>query len=252
MKRVSGLLLAAFVVLVLAPRAEAAAEVGVRYWFSDFASEVQVTEDNILGTDIDLTDDIDVDQSKNFLEGRVSLHLGSHEIRYGFISMSWDGADSITKTINFAGRTFNIGSSLDATLDVDYHRLGYRYDFVDTLDNRAGVIVELKYLDVDASLEEPLTATDESEAIEVALPTIGVAGQAALPLTGLSVNGEITGITIGSRGHIYDVEGALNFQPAPFVVLSGGYRILVVHADVDDNEVDIAVSGPFVMGRFVF
>lgn len=224
-----------------------------RYWFTDLEGDLKVSESTIEGTDIDITDTLKVDD-EDFWEIRATLELGSHKIRYGFVNLEWDGDNTLAETITFGGQTFTVSTLVATDLDVVYHRLGYEYDIIDTLDNRLGLIFEVKYFDVDASIEAPnlVPAVKESESYSVALPTVGVAFQAGLPFL-LNVGGEVTGITLGKYGYLVDAEAAVNFNPFPFVTLSGGYRYFKLHADDDDDfELDFDLNGPFAMLRVGF
>lgn len=214
-----------------------------RYWFTELDGDVKVTEAGVVGTDIDFSDDLGVDD-EDFWEVRITLEFGKHKLRYGFIKLEWDGEKTITEEINFGGETFTVSTFVDSELNVDYHRLGYQYDFIDTLENRLGLILELKYFDIDARLKAP--PIDESESLQVPVPTVGVAFQLSLPLL-VTFGGEVTGVTLGGYGHLIDGEAALRFNPIPFLRLSGGYRYLKVKVeDGDDSEVDFDLHGPFL------
>lgn len=217
-----------------------------RYWITNMDDEVK---SGATGTTINLVDDLGVGDDENFFDVRATLELGSHRLRYGYMPMSWEGRKTITQNITFNGQTYSATDTVSTGLDVAYHRLGYEYDIIDTLNNRLGVIFEIKYFDIDASL---VSATRNEKAnIKAPVPTIGVAAQVGLPML-FSVGGEVTGITLGSAAWLVDAEAGVNFKPAPFVVVSGGYRLLRLHADYDDDLVDLSVSGPFVMLRADF
>jgi hypothetical protein len=228
-------------ILFLPCEALAAVRVEGRYWFSEIDPEINITEGGLAGTDIDLVDDLGFDDSENFWEGRISLGLGKHKIRYGFIPMEWDGEKTLAADINFAGTTYAATTFVTSVLAIDYHRLGYEYDFFKVLGNYAGVIVEAKYFDMEAELRS--SSTRERESVKVALPAIGVGFGLKLPLAGLK--GEVTGVGAGTIGRLVDAEAALTVIPAPFVTLSGGYRFLELKADKDDTEVDFTLDGPF-------
>ncbi len=236
-------------VLIFQSRAMALVSVDARYWLSELDAEVKVTENGLTGTEIDLERDLGVDTEENFLEGRITFEFGKHRVRYAFVPLSWDGSKTITKSINFAGKTYSVNTDVTTSLDVDYHRLGYEYDFVKVAGNRFGIIAELKVFDIDASLKS--TAVSESESIVVGLPTLGVAFQMGLPSV-LNVSGEITGITYGGDAYFVDGEVGLNITPLPLVSISGGYRYMKLYAEVEDDKVDLQLDGPFIMVRVGF
>ncbi len=240
-----------FVLVFFDSRAHALVKVEGRYWFTDLDSSVKVTEGNIIGTEIDVVDDLGVDDKKNFWEGRITLELGSHKLRYGYMPMKWDGQKTISQDIVFKGKTYTASTVVDSEMEIKYHRLAYEYDIIDTLDNRLGIIFEVKYFDINASLRDTTLVLDESESLDVPLPTVGVAVNVGLPFL-LNVGGEVTGMTLGSYGYMVDAEAMVNFEPLPFVTLSGGYRYLKLHVAVDDDEGDFTLSGPYLVLRAGF
>jgi hypothetical protein len=217
-----------------------------RYWITTMDDEVK---SGTAGTTINFIDDLGVDDKENFFDVRATLELGSHKLRYGFMPLSWKGTKTISQNIVFNGQTFTATDTVNSELDIAYHRLGYEYDIIDVLNNRLGVIFEVKYFDIDASLTA--TGLNENASVKAPVPTIGIAAQAGLPFL-LSVGGEITGMSLGSSAWIVDAEAGVNFKPAPFVVVSGGYRLLRFHLDYNDDLADISVQGPFVMLRADF
>jgi hypothetical protein len=217
-----------------------------RYWITTIDDEIK---SGTTGTNINFIDDLGVDDKENFFDVRATLEFGSHKLRYGYMPLSWEGTKTITRDIVFAGQTFSASGTVNTELDVAYHRLGYEYDIIDALNNRLGVIFEVKYFDIDASLSS--TGVNGTASVKAPVPTIGIAAQAGLPFL-LSVGGEITGMSLGSSAWIVDAEAGVNFKPAPFVVVSGGYRLLKLHLDYDDDLADISVQGPFVMLRADF
>ncbi len=238
-------------VLCASSPADAILKVDARYWFTTFSDSVQLSSGSVTGTNINLVDDLNVDDKKNFWEGRVTLELGSHKLRYGFMPLSWNGTKTLSQSIVFNGQTYTASTSVDTKLKGDYHRLGYEYDFIDLLDNKLGVIVELKYFDADARLSAPSIGLNEAGTLRAPIPTIGVAAQVGLPFL-VNVGGEITGISAGSKIYLVDAEAGVNFKPAPFVVISGGYRILKFHVEKSSDKVDLTLKGPFVMLRANF
>lgn len=239
------LLLAVMFVLGFSAKASAVVDVEARYWFTDFDDTIKVTEGSVAGTDINLADDLGI-ENEDFIEGRITLELGSHKIRYGYMPLKWDGSSTLSRDINFNGTTYSASTNVESELKMDYHRLGYEYDIIDSLDNKLGIILEVKYFDGEASLKAPSGGLDERKSFQAPVPTIGIAAQAGLPFL-FSIGGEITGISLGSDAYLVDGEAMLNLKPAPFVVISGGYRIFKLHLENDDDLADMTVKGPFVM-----
>ncbi len=216
-----------------------------RYWFTDLASDVQVAGSGIPGTDINLVKDTGLEKSKNFPEVRIGFNLGSNRVRYAFVPLSWSGSGALTQTFTFAGQSYPATDRVNSNLKAYYHRLGYEYDFIDTLGNRLGAIIEVKYFDIDASIKDTTAGKEGKKRITLPLPAIGVAGRVALPFL-FGVNGEITGISLGSTAYALDAEAGADIKPVPFVSIEAGYRVLLLHVDYSNSKANMTVKGPFV------
>lgn len=224
----------------------------VRYWQGNIDSEIQTTENNIIGDKIDFVDTLGFDDTEDFVEARLELGLAMFNFRYGFVSMGWEGTEDITTTLTFVGVTFD--TKVDSTLDVDYHRLGLNVDLLDSLDNRVAAIIEIKYFDVDATLDATAYGSTKKETKDGTLPilTVGALVQVDLPFV-MNFGGEVTGMVMGDYGHIIDAEAMINFEPVPFFKISAGYRFLQLKLDDrDDNTLDFTVEGPFAGLKFNF
>ncbi|MEK7772861.1 MAG: hypothetical protein AAB307_00815 [Deltaproteobacteria bacterium] len=245
MKTVIALFVFSIVVLAGAG-ASAVVDIEGRYWLTDLNASAKVSSGGVIGTDIDLADDLGVDDKENFLDARITLELGSHKIRYGFAPFKWNGSKALISSVTFNGQTYSASADTGTEIKLDYHRLAYEYDFIDTLDNRLGLVFEVKYFSGDARLTSSALGLDEIKTLRAPIPTIGVSGQVGLPFL-FSVGGEVTGITLGKRAYLYDAEAGFNLKPAPFVVISGGYRIFKLHLEDSDNKGDLSIKGPYVM-----
>lgn len=222
-------------------KAHALAEVEVRYWNAELELDAQVSTSADLGTEFDFVDALDMDNKEGIPEVRVKLAF----IRYAFTNLSWEGSDEVTKTFTFDGKDYTQGVLVDSEFSLAYHRLGGEFG-LDLADNKLAFIVELKYFDAEMSLDVPIDPSlKKSESAGLPVPAVGVSFNVNLPFL-ISFGGEVTGMTIGSKLTVIDAEAALNFDPAPFVDFSIGYRMLQISADDgDDNSLDISVDGPY-------
>ncbi|MFQ5735270.1 MAG: hypothetical protein ACE5GY_00220 [Thermodesulfobacteriota bacterium] len=232
-------------------KASAVVDVDARYWFTNLSSDITASSGSIAGTNVDFVNDLGVDETKGFVEGRITLELGSHKIRYAFVPLKWDATSTLAQQVIFGGKTYTASTPVESELNVNYHRLGYEYDIIDMLDNHLGFIFELKYFDGNARLKATSLGLDENENFNVPIPTVGVSAQVSLPFL-FSVGGEVTGITLGGNAYLVDGEAAFNFKPAPFVVVSGGYRLFKIHVEKDLDKGDLTVKGPFLNVRADF
>jgi len=223
----------------------------VRYWFTTLDSEVKITDDALVGTKIDLEDDLGVDEKEDFVEFRVFYKSGKHKLRYSFVSMSWEGEKTTTKTLLFSGKTYSATAFVQTELDIDYHRLGYEYLIIEKDKYNVGFIFEVKYFDLDARVRAIGAGLDESESVGIPLPAIGLSFNAQL-FKDITFEAEFTGFTVGSAAYVYDAELLIGYRAHKNILLSAGLKTFTLHGDDEDDEIDFKVGGPFVMVRATF
>ncbi|MBI5971258.1 MAG: hypothetical protein HY884_08920 [Deltaproteobacteria bacterium] len=253
------LVAAALVAAIFAAGTDAHALVTLegRYWFTTLDATVKTSESSVIGTDINLVDDLGFKSKKNFPELRFTLGGERHKLRYGYLPLEWDGSKTITKSIVFAGKTYSASTNVTSKLTVDYHRIGYQYDFItskDKKESRLGFIFDIKYFNIDASLDAPTLALSKTNNIKAPVPTIGFGGGFNLPAH-LSVNAEATGLSISAGGgkfSVFDAEGSLRFRPVDWFAACAGYRLLKLHASVDNDKADIGLKGPYLQMMLLY
>ncbi|NOS35857.1 MAG: hypothetical protein GQ522_04390, partial [Deltaproteobacteria bacterium] len=116
MKKFYMFLAVAVLFIFTSTAAHAVVKIDGRYWFPTLDAEVQ---SGIGGTNINLVDDIGMSDSEAFGEGRITLEMGSHKIRYAFTPLSWDGLGTSTQSITFGGTTYTTIETITSSFDVD-------------------------------------------------------------------------------------------------------------------------------------
>ncbi|HSL92300.1 MAG TPA: hypothetical protein VK863_06595, partial [Candidatus Limnocylindrales bacterium] len=94
-------------------------EVGARgvYWFPDLSGSVQSLTPPPQGTEFDIKDDLNVGD-ENFPGGEASLRVGRFHIRVGYMPVTYDGNNQLTRQIVFNGQTFNVNDNVVSQLDL--------------------------------------------------------------------------------------------------------------------------------------
>lgn len=238
------ILVVAFTVALSTTPAEAIIGVEGRYWFTDLDGTVKSSEGALSGSDVDFVDDLALEDDDSF-RGRITLELGSHRFRYSQEDFGWSGQSTLSRTVEFMGKSYTVGTAITSNLDLEYQRFSYDYALFDTLGNRVGFILEVKHFDLEARLQAPGLGFDEKESFDAYLPSIGLSVQVGLPVF-LSFGAELTGIGIGGDAYLYDGEVMVNFSPFPLMTLSGGYRQLKIHVEDGEDQFDMTLKGPFV------
>jgi hypothetical protein len=179
------------------------------------------------GSTVDLKNDLGL-HDKRFPEFRLVVKPAlKHKLRVQFIPISYTQTGTPARDLTFNGRTYSAGTAINSTLDWKAWRFGYEYDFTSTARGFIGMIVDVKYTDVGATL----TAGGQvaTAAAKAPIPALGGIGRIYLAQN-LSLTGELTGFDLpGSwikttSGHYADLDMYATLDFANSFGVQGGYR----------------------------
>ena len=147
----------------------------------------------------------------------------------------------------FQGRTFTIGAPATADIKWKLCKFGYEWDFVSRERGFFGVIADLKYNKVEASIDSPVLTSAATTDVTAPVPTIGVIGRGYLA-PAVSITGEFTGLSItrddfDGKFFDFDLYGTVSF--GRHFGVQGGYRSVVVDYLVDEDTGDLKMKGPY-------
>lgn len=233
---------------------DAALEFEGRYWVTDLTAKTKVVESSI-GTDFDFKSDLGM-KDENFPEARVIWNINdNNKLRFAYTLVNYSGDNNITRTIEFKGQSFTIGTLVKSELDIQYFRLGWVWQLVNLLDEKVkfGTIAELKGISADISLEAPnlSPSISESQSFLGGLPTFGAALDLN-PIKKINLFAEISGLPAGNFGYFFDAEAGFKIKLIKNFALAIGYRIIDIKAENDPDFVRMKISGPFFSGTFRF
>lgn len=226
--------------------AEPVIEVEGRYWVTDLSSHVKATEDLLIGTDIDLVDDLGLGD-KDFPEARLIWNTGPNSLlRFAYTKVSYGGDKNIERTILFSGQSYAVGTHVSTELEVDYFRLGWAWQFLSFSEGavKAGPLLEAKAFMLDASLDAPSIGVSEAEDFMIALPTIGAMLDIKMGEK-FNIFAEVSGLPSAGYGHFFDTEIGIKFIPMKNLSIIAGYRVIDIELEDDDSYGEVDISGPF-------
>ena len=200
-------------------------------------------------------------EKERFMEFRSVLKGGKHKARISRVPFKYEASAVLQRTVEFAGRTFDVNA--EATADVSWNmwRLGYEYDFVAGDAGYLGFITEVKQNNVKADLR--LTSASGSGVsltdINITAPQLGITGR-VYPHKNVSITAEFTGFKMPGwiREKFTDEEEfEANFKDFEIYGtvsitrhfgIQGGYRSLDAEYVVDDESGDLEMKGPYFGG----
>ncbi|MFC1709692.1 hypothetical protein ACFL2J_06530 [Candidatus Omnitrophota bacterium] len=233
--------------------AEPMVELEGRYWITGLKSHAKVTENALIGTDIDLVDDLGMG-AEDFPEVRLKWNTGPNSmLRFAYTQVSYGGDKNIERTITFAGQTYTVGALTSSELEVNYYRLGWAWQFINIADDtiKAGLLLDAKAFMLDVSLDAPSLGFSEAEDFAIVLPTIG--GILDINLgEKLNLFFEASGLPSAGYGHLYDAEIGIKFIPIKNLSIIAGYRVIDIELEDDNNYGEMDITGPFFGATFRF
>ena len=129
----------------------------------------------IPGDQIDFVKEFGLEK-KAFKQLRVVLRPGSkHKLRYEFIPIWYEQEATITRSVVFNGQRFNVSLPVLAELKWNAMRFSYEYDFIYKDRGYFGLVLDLKYTDVEAALSNALIGREFAQA-QAPMPAIGGIG----------------------------------------------------------------------------
>jgi hypothetical protein len=229
-------------------------EIDTRYWMPELDARVRVTESGV-GTTIDASTDLGL-ADEEFPEGRIIFNLGPVvKLRLGCTLMNYAGDETVTRDIEFAGETFTSGSRVVSDFDLKYFSLGLMTYFFSTSDEKLkiGGLLEGKCLMADISLKAPDLPVPLEESHEVigGLPTVGLVVEYS-PFKMVNVFAEASGLFAGDYGYFCDVEAGARIILFENIALAGGYRMVRIEVDFEENFGELELSGPFAQVTIKF
>lgn len=205
----------------------------------------------ILGTDVDLVNDLGI-ENKSLRELRVVLRPArKHKFRLNYLPMQYAADTVIQREFVFNALRYRVGLPVTTTADLTTWRIGYEYDFIHRDWGYLGVLADLKYTNVNVELDSPLGLEFAKQVAPI--PTFGGTARAYFT-PNVSVTGEMTFFKVpenleesyGGRYLDYDFYGTVNFTR--HVGAQIGYRSVDVFYEVDFDRGDLQFKGWYMSG----
>ncbi len=225
-------------------------EIGARalYWFPTMKADMKADTDTKAGTDLNLKDNLGVG-SESFPTFEAFGGVGKHRLSLAYTPIKYSGSTRLASPVNFNGQTFAAGSDVNTDLKLRMLDLEYQHKFLDMENILAGfslsAIGQIKYIDGEAKMAAPATATSADFTVRVPIPMVGVGAHVGLLAGLLEARAKVTGVAY-SRNYLCEGLADLSWTPFPFVDIHGGYKIIRLKIDHNDKFLDTQFHGPYV------
>jgi len=230
-----GLALASGVEAQEAPQELYRLQAGYQRWSPSLTGEVQKSQGTQTGSLVDLKDDLGIPDNRRF-EIQVTLRMASgHKLRGSYIPLDYSGDVNIARTFVFGGSTYPVSTRVMSSFKGKLYGGEYEWDFMRGRWGYLGGIVGVRYLEADTVLLAPDIGRNDQDHVSAPLPVIGATVR--LYFDQVSLGAEFSGLDLGRRGSLTDLDIVGRLHVSDRLAVGGGYRRLSVRAQRDfDND----------------
>lgn len=227
-------------------------ELGAFFW--DPSPDIVISSEGLgqIGDQVNFVTDLGI-QKTSFRQFKVVLRPGTkHKFRFEYTPINYDAQATINTSFVFNGIRYPIGLPVTSELRWKAYRFGYEWDFVYRDRGFAGLLLDLKYTDIQATLNANFAGFADTEFTHARapIPAIGGIGRAYVT-PNISITGEFSMFklpeagTSGNKysGHYYDLDiyGTVNFND--HVGAEVGYRSMDVGYVVKQDNGAMTMKG---------
>ena len=223
------------------------------YWLPVLDGEIISSELALVGTKIDLVDDLGFDDSEGLpaITGSIDLPLPFvPELLFSYSKADSSATNVLTKQLVFNGAVFNVSDTVNSSYDVTHFEALLNFGLVKTDAVDFGILAGVKYFEVETSISS--FGVTQTANVKGPVPVVGVKAGIGLPLD-FRLEGIGRGISLQIEdvdATLYDIDVGLHYDFNHFLRASAGYRYFMVDAEDDSDgvtdKVDISYSGPYV------
>jgi len=218
---------------------------GLRLQYQEFrptlTGQVQKGSGSKDGSVVDTADDLGLADKRTFdARGAIQFKKG-WKIRGSYTPIKYDGDVESGRAYSYGEMRVVRFDRVRTSVKGGYYSGDLEYDFVKGPHGFLGGVVGAKVFDVDSSLVNVSTNSREVDTITAPIPVIGLTGRGYAGH--LSFEGEIAGLSAGSRGSMFEAQGSVRLHLSDHLAASGGYRYLSLDGKHDRDEVKLKLGG---------
>lgn len=224
-------------------------------YVTDFATDASVGSGNVLGTVIQVEDDLGVDNGpKTFRVDGLFRINEKQSIGFGYWGVKRGGIATIDEQIEWDGNVFDVGATLDSKFDTAWYRVDWRYSLLKTDRGEAGFAVGISAYNFNLGIDGEATIDDGeggSETLQVSadtsvlapVPTVGMyMTYGFMPNLLLRLEANLLRFVVGDiEGNLNDTSVRLDWYFSRHVGIGGGFNTTSIEYN-DRGENPIAVG----------
>jgi len=225
-------------------------EIGGAFW--NPTPDIVIASEGLgqAGDPIDFVKTLGIEQT-TFRQLKIVLRPGTkHKFRFEYTPIHYEAAGTVKVSFVFNGQRYSVGVPVATDLKWNAYRFGYEWDFVYKDRGFAGVVLDVKYTDVNATLTAAAVGTAQFTEAQAPIPAIGFIGRGYVA-PNISITGEFSFFKLpdqalenedySAKYYDLDIYGTVNFNN--YVGAQIGYRKFDVGYTVDDDSASFVLKG---------
>lgn len=190
---------------------------------------------------VDFNDDLGFQDERTFDARAIIQFRRGKKLRVSYTPLDYQGDQNAPKTFTYGNTRYERFTRVVSSVKGAYYSADIQWDVVKRPWGFLGLIVGAKAIDVDANVVDVADNVREVDTYRVPIPVAGIAGRAYSQR--FSLEGEISGLTVGDRGHMYDANGTVRFHVSDRLALQAGYRLLRLTGKDENDELNLRLGG---------
>jgi hypothetical protein len=204
---------------------------GLRLQYREFRPSLMGDVQNALGIADKRTFDV---------RGAIQFKRG-WKLRGSYTPLDYKGDTEVGTGFNYGETRYARFERVVTTVKGAYYSADLEWDFIKGPHGFLGAVVGAKLFDVDAALVNVSVNSREVDTLTSPIPVIGLATR--LYAGRVSVEGEIAGLSAGSRGSAWEAEGSVRLHVSDRLAAMGGYRHLSLNGKDGLDQVKLKLGG---------
>lgn len=230
---------------LFSPGDDATVGVDVAWWTPELDTQIKITDD-LEGTDLSLERDLGIEDEDIPWASLWFQFNPKNRLTFSGFNVAYEGDKVLGESIIFSDSTYDLDARVESEFDLGVYDLEYMHMFGDPGAVRFGLLFGVKVFDIQTSVAgvESTTGLYEETEESIVFP-VPVAGAVVKLVFGdiFSITAKGSGLGAGSDQIFYDAS-ALAGLDTKHIGIMGGYRIMKLDVEADDDFVDIEISGP--------
>lgn len=208
----------------------------------ELAGTVQKSSGTQAGTLVDVRKDLGFDVEKRTFEVRAALQFKrGHKLRGSYTPLDYEGDLLAPRDFTYGNTTYERFTRVVSSLKGGYYSGAYEWDVIKGSRGYLGALVGAKFFDLDSVVVSPEQGRRETDTLRAPIPVLGVTGRVYVGR--VSLEAEFSGLTVGSKGSLYEFETSVRLHLSDRLAAEGGYKRLSINAKDGNDQGDLLLSG---------